>query len=65
MKVYGLVIQDEKTLTNFDLNEYVRRLGNGNARGVFMRDTLPKIPPHKECGIGNLNTSHQVGRQWV
>ena len=30
-----------------------------------MRDTLPEIPHHNECGIVNLNTSHQVGNHWV
>ena len=63
MKVYGHA--DEKALTNSHLNDYVRKLGIGNFRGVFMRDTLPKTPHHKECGIVNLNTSHQPRSHWV
>ena len=33
--------------------------------GVFMRDTLPRVSHHKECGIVNSNTSHQSGSHWV
>ena len=65
MKVYGLVIPDGKALTNFDLNEYARRLEIVNFRGVFLRDMLPKIVHRQECGIVNLNTSHQPGSHWV
>ena len=54
-----------KGLTSFDLSEYAKRLGIEHFRGVFMRDTLPKIPHHKECGILNLNTSQQPGSHWV
>ena len=64
MKVYGHAISDEKALMHFDLNDYVRKLGIGNGLGAFM-DTLQKIPHHKECGIVNLNTSHQPGSHRV
>ena len=50
MKLYRLVIQDEKVLTNFDLNEYAR-LGIGNFQGVFMRDTLPITSSRKPLGV--------------
>ena len=30
-----------------------------------MRDTLPRVAHHKECGIVNFNTSHQSGSHWV
>ena len=30
-----------------------------------MRDTLPKKPHKVECGIVNLNISHQSGSHWV
>ena len=65
MNVYGHAISDEKALTNFDLNYYVRKLGIEDFRGVLMLDTLPKIPRHKECEIVNLNTSHQPGSHWA
>ena len=65
MKVYGLNIPEDKGLTNFDLNEFAKRLGIGDFRGVFMRDTLPKKPHQRECGIVNFNTSHEPGSHWV
>ena len=65
MKVYGLNISDDRGLTNIDINRYVRELRIDNFRGVFMRDTLPKVPYQKECGIVNFNTSDQVGSHWV
>ena len=65
MKVYGIDIADDKGLTNFDLREYARELGIDHFRGVCMRDTLPKIAHHQECGIVNFNISHQSGSHWV
>ena len=65
MKVYGLVIPNCKGLTNFDLDKYAQTLRIPNFRGVFMRDTLPSNPYHKECGIVNFNTSKQAGSHWV
>ena len=65
MKVYGLDIANDKGLTNFDLNEYAQKLKIINFRGVFMRDTLPSIAYHKECGIVNFNTFEQTGSHWV
>ena len=66
MKVYGLHISDDRGLTNIDLYRYARELKIDNFRGVFMRDTLPRIIPHQtECGIVNFNTAQQVGSHWV
>ena len=65
MKVYGLLIPDNKGLTNIDICKYVRELQIPNLRGVFMRDTLPSTPNSKECGIVNFNTSEQQGSHWV
>lgn len=64
MDVFGTHIPD-KTLTNFDLIEYVQKLKIPKFRGVFMRDTLPKKPHKEECGIVNLNTSNEKGSHWV
>jgi hypothetical protein len=44
MNVYGLLIPDDKGLTNIDIYKYVHELQIPNFRGVFMRDTLPSIP---------------------
>ena len=65
MKVYGLDISDNIGLTNIDLYSYARELKIDNFRGVFMRNTLPKIPYQTECGIVNFNTSEQAGTHWV
>ena len=65
MKVYELIISDEKGLTNIDLIKYAQSLKIDHFRGVFMRDTLPHTPHKCECGIVNLNTSHQPGSHWV
>ena len=65
MKVCGLTILDGKGLTNIDIYRYVNELMIPDFRGVFMRDTLPKVVTHKGCGIVNLNTSHQAGSHWV
>ena len=65
MKVYGLNISDDRGLTNMDLYRYARELNIDYFRGVFMRDTLPRIPHQKECGIVNFNTSEQTGSHWV
>ena len=65
MKVYGLLIPDDKGLTNIDIYKYVRELQIPNFRGVFMRDTLPSIPYSKECGIVNFNTFKLSGSHWV
>ena len=64
MDVFGVYIPD-KVLTNYDLIEYVIKLKIPNFRGVFMRDTLPKVPHKVECGIVNLNTSKEKGSHWV
>ena len=65
MKVYGLHISDNRGLTNIDLYRYARELKIDNFRGVFMRDTLPRIAHQTECGNINFNTSEQVGSHWV
>ena len=65
MKVYGLNIPDDKGLSNIDILRYVHELEIPYFRGVFMRDTLPRKPYSKECGIVNFNTSKQSGSHWV
>ena len=65
MKVYGLNISEDRGLTNIDLYRYARELKIDNCRGVFMRDTLPRITHQTECGIANFNTSGEVGSHCV
>ena len=65
MKVYGINISDDRGLTNIELYRYARELNIDDFRGVFMRDTLPRIAHQKECGIVNFNTSEQTGSHWI
>ena len=64
MEVCGLHLPD-KSLTNFDLLNYVEKIGIPNFRGVFKRDCLPTSPRSNECGIVNFNTSSEPGSHWV
>ena len=65
MDVFGIYIPD-KSLTNYDLLEYVSQLKILHFRGVFMRDELPTTKPRrKECGIVNFNKSNEHGTHWV
>ena len=65
MKVYEVVIPNEKVLTNLDILRYIEILKIPNFRGVFMRDELPKKIKSEECGIMNFNTHEQMGSHWV
>ena len=65
MKVYKVDIPSDKGLTNFDILYYIDLLKIPHFRGVFMRDELPKVAKHLECGIMNFNTHDQVGSHWV
>ena len=53
-----------KPLSNFDLMEWVKKLGINHLRGIYSRDHLPnKIK--KECGIINLDDFEGPGTHWV
>ena len=53
-----------KPLSNFDLMDWVKRLGIKHFRGIYSRDGLPhKI--RKECGIINLDDTQGSGTHWV
>ena len=53
-----------KPLSNFDLMEWVKKLGLSHFRGIYSRDQLPqKIK--KECGIINLDDIQGPGTHWV
>ena len=53
-----------KPLSNFDLMEWVKKLGIKHLRGIYSRDRLPqKIK--KECGIINLDDMQGPGTHWV
>ena len=64
MDVFGLEIPN-KPLTNYELIYYAEKLKIPNFRGVYMRDTLPKAPKRRECGIVNFSSSKEIGTHWV
>ena len=53
------------SLSNLEQLEAARKLMIPNFRGVNLRDTLPKRPKRKECGILNLDDTTGSGRHWV
>ena len=53
-----------KPLSNFDLMEWIKRLGIKNFRGIYSRDGLPK-KIKKECGIINMDDITGPGTHWV
>ena len=53
-----------KPLSNFDLMDWLKKLGMKHFRGIYSRDGLPhKI--RKECGIINLDDIQGHGTHWV
>ena len=53
-----------KALSNFDLMDWLKKLGIKHFRGIYSRDGLPhKI--RKECGIINLDDMTGPGTYWV
>ena len=59
------VILSNTPLSNFELEDAVRRLKILSFRGVFLLNTLPKKPNKKECGIVNFDKSSGDGTHWV
>ena len=53
-----------KPLSNFDLMDWVKKLGISHLRGIYSRDGLPK-KIRKECGIINLDDIQGPGTHWV
>ena len=53
-----------KPLSNFDLMDWINKLGISYFRGIYSRNGLPnKIG--KECGIINLDDKQGPGTHWV
>jgi len=48
------VVLPNKPLSNFEIEDTVKKIGLKNFCGVFLRDTLPKKAKKHECGIMNL-----------
>jgi len=58
------IVLPNKPLSNFEIEDAVKKIGLRNFRGVFLRDTLPKKPKRTECAIMNPVTSGD-GTHWV
>jgi len=58
-------MQKIEPLSNFDINNFVKKLKIKNFRGVFMKDELPQRPKNIECGIINLENQNQEGSHWT
>ena len=59
------VVLPNKPLSNFEIEDAVKKIGLKNFRGVFLIDTLPKKPKRNECAITNLDdTSGDVWVTW-
>ena len=54
-----------KPLSNFELEDAVKKLKIPYFRGVFLLDTLSKKPNKKEYGIVNFDKSSGPGTHWV
>lgn len=57
----------DRALTNIDLQKFAKKLHIPSFRGVFMRDTLPKMmwKSKEERAIVNLDVSGGSGTHWV
>ena len=64
IRVHNLVLPN-KPLSNRELERAIAALGIPNFRGVFMRDSLPSSPRHKECGILNHDDRNGPGTHWT
>ena len=53
-----------KPLSNFDLMDWIKRLGIKHFRGIYSRDGL-RNKMRKECGIINLDDMSGPGTHWV
>ena len=54
-----------KPLSNFDLLNWVEKLGIKHFRGVYSRDALPQKILKDEVGIVNLDSQIGPGTHWV
>jgi len=59
------VILPNKPLSNFEIEDVVKKIGLKSFRVVFLRDTLPKKPKRNECAIMNLDDTYRDGTHWV
>ena len=59
------VLLPNKPLSNFEIEDVIKKLAVSGFWGVFVWDSLPNKPKWKECGILNLGDSSGNGTHWV
>jgi len=59
------IIFPNKSLSNFEIEDAVKKIGLKNFRGVFLRDPLPKKPKRNECATMNLGNTSGDGTHWA
>ena len=59
------VVLPNKPLSNFEIEDAVKKIGLKNFCGVFLRDALPKKPKRNECAIMNQDDTSGDGTHWV
>ena len=62
---YSFVSFVDKPLSNFDLLNWIKKLGIKYFRGIYSRDTLPDIIKINEVGIINLDSKIGPGTHWI
>ena len=58
------IVLPNKPLSNFEIEDAVKKIGLKTFRGVLLRDTLPKKPKRNECAIMNLDDTSGDGMHW-
>lgn len=58
-------ILPHKTMSEYDLISYAKKLNIPYFVGVLMRDELPSHPRFNECGILNLENHLEQGSHWI
>jgi len=59
------IVHPHKPLSNFKIEDAVKKIGLKNFCGVFLRDTLPKKPKRNEYAIMNLDDTSGDGTHCV
>jgi len=59
------VLLPNKPLSNFVIEDAIKKLGVSGFRGIFVRDSLPNKPKIKQYGVVNLGGSSGNGTNWV
>ena len=62
---HSIVSFVNKPLSNFDLLNWVKKLGIKHFRGIYSRDALPDRIKRNEVGIINLDSQIGPGTHWV